>query len=124
MDYNGSTHLINKIEELLAAQKLSTAAAVRMLLESQLHNIRARHDMSAQIEKLRMDTQKEIEVMKSRTQIEIELLKRTSIGWRMYEKPKQAFIIIFIIVSFFVSDIRQPVLAWVMDNIKTLLAAF
>lgn len=112
-DYNGATHLINKIEELLGAKKLSTAAAVRMLLESQLHNIKARHDMAAQIEQLRLDTYKEI-----------ELLRRTSIGMKIYEKPKQAIIIIFLVLSFLVSDIREPVFAWVSDNIKHILSVF
>lgn len=124
MDYNGSSQLITKIEELLGTKKLSTPAAVRLLLESQLHNIKARHDMAAQIEELRLDTQRQIEELRAKTQIEIELINKTSIGRKMYDKPKQAFISIFLITSFLVSDIRQPVFQWIMDNIKTFFSLF
>lgn len=121
-DYNGSTHLITKIEELLGAKKLSTSAAVRMLLESQLHNIKARHDMAAQIEDLRLKTQKDIEEMKVKTQVDIELLKRTSFGLKIYTNPRTAIIIFFILYSFAISDIREPVVGWLLQNIKIFLS--
>jgi hypothetical protein len=121
-DYNGSTHLITKMEELLSTKKLSTSAAVRLLLESQLHNIKARHDMAAQIETLKLETQKEIEKLKIQTQAEIELLRSTSLGLKAYTHPKQAIVIVFLVISFLVSDIRQPVIEWITDNIKMIFS--
>lgn len=121
-DYNGSSHLIHKMEELLSTKKLSTTAAVRLLLESQLHNIKARHDMAAQIEALRLETHKEIEALKAKTQVDIQLLQSTSIGLKAYTHPKQAFALIILIFSFLVSDVRQPVINWITENIKILFS--
>jgi hypothetical protein len=121
-DYNGATHLINKMEELLSTKKLSTTAAVRLLLESQLHNIKARHDMAAQIESLRLETHREIELLKAKTQLEIQMLQSTSIGLKAYTYPKQALAVVILLISFLVSDIRQPVINWIAENIKILFS--
>ena len=100
VDYNGSSHLVKKIEELLATKKLSTAAAVRMLLEKELYDIKTRYDM----------------------QQDIELLKRTSIGLRIYTNPKLALFFLFVLYTFGISDIREPVIGWIVNNLKLIFS--
>ncbi len=99
-DYNGSAHLVKKLEELLGTKKISTPAAVRLLLEKELHDIKARYDM----------------------QQDIELLKRTSIGLRIYTNPKLALFILFVLYTFGISDIREPIMDWVFNNLKLLFS--
>ena len=123
-DYNGSTHLITKIEELLGSKKLSPTAAIRLLLESQLHNIKARHDMEQQIEQLKLDTQKEIAVIKKTNAEEIALLRRTSVGLYVYNNPGKALVFFLLAYSFAISDLRQPFMDWVVANLKAFTAIF
>ena len=101
-DYNGSSALINKMEKLLADKKLSTAAAVRLMLEKQLHDIKEGHEIKK----------------------ELIYLRKVSLGAKIDEKPKKYITLFLLIYSFSISDIREPVKNWLIDNIKMIISLF
>lgn len=94
LPYNGSTALVNKIEHLLAEKKLSTAAAMRLLLEKELADIKINHARDLEVKTLRA---------------EYEEIKKHSIGMWMYNNPKMAITLAFIIFSFISSDVKIPI---------------
>jgi hypothetical protein len=51
-------------------------------------------------------------------------VKNTSYGYWANRNPQKAFLAVFFITSFLISDIRQPVFAFVAANIKVILAMF
>ena len=104
--YNGSTALVEKIEHLLGEKRLSTSAAIRLMLEKMLHDIKENHyrDM-------------EIQEIKERQ----ELLEKRSLGFWAYNNPRKAFTAFLILYSFAVSDIREPVVNWLMSISENVL---
>jgi hypothetical protein len=106
--YNGSSALVTKIEALLGEKKISTMAAVRLILEKQLNDIKENHLRDERLE-LIIKRQDEIE--------------RRSLGMWIYKHPKRAFAIVFVFYSFAISDIRQPVFAWLGGIVKVIISA-
>jgi len=101
--YNGSSVLVKKIESLLGEKRMSTPVAVRLILELQIEAIKQNYKR-----------EEEIRLVK-------EEMKYSWGIWAAHN-PRKAFVIVVLIYSFAISDIRQPVMAWVIENIKTLLS--
>lgn len=101
--YNGSAVLIDKIEGLLTEKKLSTPAAMRLMLELELNNIKRNHERDMEIEKLKQEMQ---------------------YSWGLWaaKHPKTATALFLLIYSFALSDIRKPFLDWLVANIKTVFS--
>lgn len=101
--YNGSTLLVKKIESLLGEKRLSTPAAMRLILELQLQVIKENHKREDEIKLIK------------------EELKYSWGIWAV-RNPRKAIVIFILAYSFAMSDIRQPIMAWVLENIKALLS--
>lgn len=108
LPYNGSTALVNKIEHLLAEKKLSTAAAMRLLLEKELADIKINHARDEQVKALRAEN---------------EEIKRHSIGIWIYQNPKMAFTIALILFSFVASDVKIPIIQWLSEVVGLVIKA-
>lgn len=108
LPYNGSTALVNKIEHLLAEKKLSTAAAMRLLLEKELADIKINHARDLEVKTLRA---------------EYEEIKRHSLGMWMYNNPKMSFTLAFILFSFIASDVKIPIMQFVGEMIGLIIKA-
>ena len=106
--YNGSSALITEIEHLLGEKKLSTAAAMRLLLEKELSDIKANHERKLQLESL---------------QARQDELEKRSLGFWAYKNPKIALTIFIALYSFSISDIRQPLIEWLNQIVGLLIKA-
>lgn len=51
----------------------------------------------------------------------VDELKRRSFGLWVYNNPKSALFFSLLLYSFAISDIRQPVLAWLTEIVKLIL---
>lgn len=98
--YNGSTVLVKKIEHLLGEKKISTPVVMRLLLELKLDEIKQQHALKERVDKIE------------------------AVSWSLWasKNPKTAIVSGLIIISFLISDIRQPVIAWVSQNLKLILS--
>ena len=94
--YNGSTQLLDKIDQLLQSKTITTSSAIRLMLEAQQHSIKENYLLK-----------KEIDTLKAH--------------WTNKVTPRAAFIIFFLLYSFAISDIRQPVMAWLGTIITQVL---
>lgn len=65
-------------------------------------------------------------IMKSLPPIreDVSNLKSTSWGYKSWVEPKKAFTILFVVYSFAISDIRQPVFAWLSGVVKMVMSVF
>jgi hypothetical protein len=108
LPYNGSTALVNKIEHLLAEKKLSTAAAMRLLLEKELADIKINHARDLQIKELKAEN---------------EEIKRHSTGWWIHNNKKMAFTIALILLSLVASDVKIPIMQWFSEVIGLIIKA-
>lgn len=102
LPYNGQTALVRKMEDLLGQKKLSTAAAMRLLLEKELEDIKRNHERDERINKIEQDLQ-------------------YSIGLWTNRNPKKAVSLFLFFWLFSVSEIREPVILWITSNIKLLM---
>lgn len=106
--YNGSSALVKKMETLLSEKKLSTPSAVRLMLEKDLADIKADHERDKLLQELR-----------SRQ----DLLEARSVGMWAYNNPRKATALFFVLYSFSISDIRQPVMDWIGGIVGMILKA-
>jgi len=106
--YNGKTALVKKMEVLLQEKKLSTPSAVRLMLEKDISDIKENHDRDLLLK----------EIMLRQDELE-----RRSTGMWVYKNPRKALVLSFILYSFTISDIRQPVMLWVSEFVGLILKA-
>ncbi len=106
--YNGSTALVKKMEMLLSEKKLSTPSAVRLMLEKDLADIKADHERDIRLQEI-SDRQ--------------DLIEKRSVGFWAYNNPRKAMALFFILYSFSISDIREPVMSWVAGFVGLILKA-
>lgn len=94
--YNGSTVLVKKIEHLLGEKKISTPVVMRLLLELKLDEIKKQHELHERVVKIE------------------------EASWSLWaaKNPKTAMALFILFCSFIISDLRQPVLEWVFNNLK------
>ncbi len=52
---------------------------------------------------------------------DVNNLKSSSLGYRMWQKPKASLVIIFVVYSFLISDLRTPFFQWLFSMFGTLL---
>lgn len=52
---------------------------------------------------------------------DVNNLKSVSVGYRIWQKPKTSFVIIFLLYSFLISDLRTPFFVWVSSIFSTVL---
>lgn len=110
--YNGSTALVMKMEELLGQKKLSTSAAMRLLLEKELSDIKRNHERDERIK----ESEKQIIDLKN----EIDVLKKTSIGRWILTNPKKAGGVILFLYSFSISGLPSLFFQWLFSSLKLL----
>lgn len=95
-EYNGSTEILNKIDHLLQSKKITTSAALSTLLEAHKHQIKETHEVKKRVAELEAH-------------------------WTNKVTPKGALITFFILYSFSISDIREPVMQFVGSVLGTLV---
>ena len=100
-EYNGQTALVKKIEELLGSKRISTTAALRLMLEKQLYDIKANHERD----------------------LRIAQLEGASLGLWVKNNQRRAVAIVIIMYSFSISTIREPFLTWVGSLISLVMKA-
>ncbi len=98
-EYNGSTKILKKIDDLLNAKTIPTAVAVRIMLEAQQHAIMENHNVKKRV-----------------TELENHWLQKIT--------PRGAAIAFFVLYSFAISDIREPFMEWVVQVATALVKVF
>lgn len=108
--YNGSTALVKKMETLLQEKKLSTSAAVRLMLEKDLADIKADHERDL----ILSDLVKRQAILESH-----DIVKRI----KDHPKLSFAFFVLFLILNSMVnwSGIRKPAIQAVVYQVFGIL---
>jgi hypothetical protein len=102
-NYNGSTEILKKIDDLLSRKTITPSSAMRILLEAQQHAIKENHDLKKRVR---------------------DLEAHRDNHWTHKITPRLAAVTFFIAYSFAISDIRKPVMAWAAGLISSVIKLF